>query len=111
MLKITFQLVAILTMLLVMNIPSMAKFGITPVRNPISEFLVFDLEYTLKDFFSFFNLSTVLILPGFSDTEVIFLFYLSINAQMCLGCLKALFLGAKLTFYWEVLKKNKKETA
>lgn len=59
-----------------MNIPSMAKFGITPVRNPISEFLVFDLEYTLKDFFSFFNLSTVLILPGFSDTEVIFLFFL-----------------------------------
>lgn len=40
-------------MLLVMNVYSVSKFGITPIINsPISEFLVFDLEYMLRFFFS-----------------------------------------------------------
>lgn len=38
-----------------MNVSSMSKFGITPIiSNPISEFLVFDLEYTLRIFFFIF---------------------------------------------------------
>lgn len=41
-----------------------------------------------KDFLSFFNVSTVLILPDFSDLKVILLFHPSINAQVCLECLK-----------------------
>lgn len=72
-----------------MNVFSGSKLGMTPtIKNLISEFLVFYLEYTLMIFFSFFNLSTVLILPGFSDLKVTLLFHLSISAQVCLGCLK-----------------------
>lgn len=100
MLIITLQLMVVLAMLLVMNVSSMSKFSIIPIiNNPISEFLVFDLEYMLRFFFSFLNLFTLLMLPGFSDLKVILLFHLSINAQMCLGYLKPLFPAAELTFY------------
>lgn len=59
---ITLQLMAVLVTLLVVNISSMSKCGIIPItQNLISEFLVFDLECTLRISFSFFNLSTVLI--------------------------------------------------
>lgn len=88
---ITLWLLAVLATLFVRDVPSRSKSGMTTIiKNLNSEFLVFDLEYNLKIFFSFFNLSTVLILPYFSDLKVILLFHPSINAQVCLECLKLL---------------------
>lgn len=106
MLIITLQLMVVWAMLLVMNVYSVSKFGITPIINsPISEFLVFDLEYMLRFFFILF---TFLILPGFCYLKIILLFHLSVNAQMCLGCLKLSFPATELTFI-EKYKKNKRE--
>lgn len=94
MLIITLQSMAALVTLLVTSVSSMSKCGITPIiQHLTSEFLVFDLEYTLRIFFSFFNLSTVLIWPGFSDLKVILLFHLCINAKVweCLKLLHSLY--------------------
>lgn len=92
-----------LVMLRVMNVPiSMSKFGITPiVRNPP---LIFSswLGIHEKHFLHFFNLSTVLMLVGFSDLKAILLLHLFINAQVGSGCLKQLFPDAELMLYWEV---------
>lgn len=52
MLIIILQLMVVLAILLLMDTPSMSKFVITPiVKNPILEFSVFDLEYTLRILF------------------------------------------------------------
>lgn len=91
MMIITLWLLAVLATLFVRNVLNIAKSGITTfIKNLTSECLVFDLEYTLKIFFSFLNLPTVLTLPDFSDLKVILLLHPSINAQVCLECLKLL---------------------
>lgn len=57
MMIITLWLLAVLATLFVRNVLNISKSGITTIiKNLTSEFLVFDLEYTLKIFFFHFSI-------------------------------------------------------